>query len=100
MTATCPSCTTKVFQMSWLRFACLTVSCETAVATLSLQEELKLFVLARFGHMNFCCIRDFNFFSSKKGLNKDKNSIGHLSLLCLVSRSLCELRECKRVTSS
>ena len=66
----------------------------------SLQEELKLFVLARFGHMNFCCIRDFNFFSSKKGLNKDKNSIGHLSLLCLVSRSLCELRECKRVTSS
>ena len=66
----------------------------------SLQEELKLFVLARFGHMNFCCIRDFNFFSSKKGLNKDKNSIGHLSLLCLGSRSLCELRECKRVTSS
>ena len=40
------------------------------------------------------------FFSSKKGLNKDKNSIGHLWLLCLVSRSLCELRECKRVTSS
>ena len=40
------------------------------------------------------------FFSSKKGLNKDRNSIGRLSLLCLVSRSLCELHECKKVTLS
>ena len=74
----------------------------------SLQEELKLFVLECFWHVHFAAVENsirisfLNsfFFSSKKGLNKDRNSIGRLSLLCLVSRSLCELHECKKVTLS